>query len=788
VELCERAKARDWLSGLLREIVDPAGLEELAAAPTARLVVVDYAESRVAQLNVLMPLLRAKATAQHPVRMLLLVRERPRRTDDWTEALRHQSEWLDAALDECDERVLEELPLELAEREALFMAAARAFAARVETSVLPTTPPGVLGGELFSSPLLVVVAAYLAVNGDTRAPSTKAALLEDLLNHEQRYWRTRQGGIFSDDVLPRRVVGLMTLTGAESEAVAAERLRLLPDLSDATEERRRSVARWAHGLYVGTRWWNPLEPDLLGEYLVAETLTDLPAVLAGVLAERSQAIIQPLDVLRRAAADYPKLEAAVKPILSHELRQLCDVATAQALTATDRDLIYGNTATAAAAINMAVRAIKVDPRALPAAIESMPQRRDLILNSLALTLTSQYAEHLRPLAAANPAAYEPVLARSLNELSVRLAAVGRSEETLATIHEAVEISRRIADANHAAYSPYLASSLNNLSESLAGAGRSKEGLAASEESVKLRRRLVVSNPEAYEPDLANSLNNLANRLAETGRSNESLAANEEAVEIRRRLASSKRAAYESNLATSLTNLSVDLAKVQRSEDALTAIQEAVEIRQRLAAANPAGHEPDLADSLNNLSNRLAVAGRSDEALVAIQEAVTVRRRLAAANPAVYERDLASSLNNLSSCLALAGRVEQALTASGEAVKVRRRLAAANPTLYERDLASSLNNFSVDLSVAGRVEEALAASQEAVKIRRRLAADNPPDEPNLADSLTNLSIFFAMTGRAEDALAAIQEAEEVRRRLAATDPNDHEADLADRRRTSSIDGP
>src|SRR6202035_1919124 len=46
VELCQRATTREWLSGLLRGVVDPAALEELTAVPTARLVVIDYAESR----------------------------------------------------------------------------------------------------------------------------------------------------------------------------------------------------------------------------------------------------------------------------------------------------------------------------------------------------------------------------------------------------------------------------------------------------------------------------------------------------------------------------------------------------------------------------------------------------------------------------------------------------------------------------------------------------------------------------------------------------------------------
>ena len=52
---------------------------------------------------------------------------------------------------------------------------------------------------------------------------------------------------------------------------------------------------------------------------------------------------------------------------------------------------------------------------------------------------------------------------SLNNLSIRLADAGRRDEALAAITEAVDIRRRLAAANPAAFLPDLAMSLNNLS-------------------------------------------------------------------------------------------------------------------------------------------------------------------------------------------------------------------------------------------------------------------------------------------------------------------------------------
>jgi tetratricopeptide (TPR) repeat protein len=777
VELCERAKTRNWLCGLLSRIVDPAALEEFAVVPTARLVVVDYAESRADQLEVLLPLLRGRATAENPVRVLLLVRACPRRTEDWTEALQGRSDWLDTVLDECEVRVLEDMPLESNEREALFRAAAAVFAGRVDPPVAPPSPPDGLGGEIFSSPLLVVIAAYLAVHGDTPLPSTKTKLLDELLKHEQRYWRANAANLFSNDVLPRRVVGLATLADTENETTAARLLRLLPDLVDADAERCGSLARWVHELYPGARWWNPLEPDLLGEHLVADTFTDQPEVLAGVLAgEDSEGIVQPLDILARAASDHPQLAAALQPILSRELGRLCKVAVAQAATTTDRDLIYSNTTTAAAAINRAIIAIKVDPSELPVVLDQMPQRPDLILSPLAVTLTSEQVEHLRPLAAASPTAYEPDLARSLNNHSTRLAETGRRGESFTVIEEAVEIYRRLVAANPAAYEPDLARSLNNLSLRMGEARREGEALTASEEAVEIYRRLVAANPAAYEHDLAHSLNNLSNRLRKAKRNGEALTAIEEAVEIRRRLVAANPAAYEPDLARSLNNLSLRLGTAGRRGEALTAIEEAVEIRRRLVAANPAAYEPDLAVVLSNFSLRLAEVRRDGEALTAIEEVVEIRRRLVDTNPAVYEPDLAYSLHNLSLRLGTAERRGEGFTVIEEAVEIYRRLVAANPAAYEPDLAGSLHNLSGDLAEAGRRGEALTAIEEAVEIYRRLVAANPAYEPDLAGSLNDLSLRLAEAGRSGEGLIVIEEAVEIYRRLVAANPTVYEPDL------------
>lgn len=82
-----------------------------------------------------------------------------------------------------------------------------------------------------------------------------------------------------------------------------------------------------------------------------------------------------------------------------------------------------------------------------------------------------------------------MIARTLNKLSNRLGEVGRREDGLAAIEEAVTIRRRPADANPAAYLPNLASSLNNLSVDLGELDRQEEAKAAAAKAARIESRV-----------------------------------------------------------------------------------------------------------------------------------------------------------------------------------------------------------------------------------------------------------------------------------------------------------
>jgi len=171
---------------------------------------------------------------------------------------------------------------------------------------------------------------------------------------------------------------------------------------------------------------------------------------------------------------------------------------------------------------------------------------------------------------------------------VTLADIGHHRDAHAAGAEAVEVYRRLAAGNPAAFEPHLAMSLNNLGNRLSNLGRRDEALTTTTEAVEIRRRLAAANPAAFEPDLAKSLNNLGIRLSNLGRRDEALTACRQAVELLRRLAAGHRQAHLPNLANALWNVGY-VANVlnEPTDDAIAMTTESVRYFTELAADEPA---------------------------------------------------------------------------------------------------------------------------------------------------------------------------------------------------------
>ena len=143
---------------------------------------------------------------------------------------------------------------------------------------------------------------------------------------------------------------------------------------------------------------------------------------------------------------------------------------------------------------------------------------------------AERVEELRAIAARDPTR-RPDLAAALYELARGLADVGRPEDALAAIDEALHTYRDLADARPDAFLPNLAASLNNQAATLSNLGRHEDALAAARESVELLRRFAERQPPVGRPQLAQALRSLARRLDAVGDPDAAAAALDESRRI-----------------------------------------------------------------------------------------------------------------------------------------------------------------------------------------------------------------------------------------------------------------
>ena len=783
-EACVQMLVNGWDAGMADDQRQDGTAMNRLQRPT--LLVVDDADLRTGLIVALVEYLRWD-DAGPPVNLLLLARA----AGPWWDRLIRQQDLTGA----CTVLDLDRHPVPPTSRAEHFARASTAFAGAYSgPAAHPASPPPAaarLDDPAYAEPLLIHIAALLRTLGTSPAPPptspreaipdedmpadhtgrlVRQRLLRALCERERiRWYQLGERLPFNPDLpLADQVVALATLTAVGDEASATHLLVAVPSHAEVTRIGADALTMWARRLYTGPGYWNPMRPDLLAEQHLADT-----AQLSALASAAAQAaagydwemglFTQLLAELTRGAPNQPALQATLSELLAATLPRIIHLTV---------------TAGHAELADMATLALQLAPQPGVAATlaDQMPEH-SVQLAALAALLTSQQVIHERASLDAGPDAASR-LARSLNNLSVRLAGLGRREEALAAIEEATGLYRELARARPDAFAPDLARSLNNLSVQLADLGRREEALAAIEEAVTLRRELARARPDAFGPNLPGSLNNLSLRLAGLGRREEALAAIEEATGLYRELARARPDAFAPDLARSLNNLSLRLAGLGRREEALAASEEATGLYRELARARPDAFGPDLAMSLNNLSLRLAGLGRREEALAAIEEATGLYRELARARPDAFGPDLAMSLNNLSLRLAGLGRREEALAASEEATGLYRELARGRPDAFGPDLAASLNNLSLQLADLGRREEALAASEEATGLYRELARARPDAfGPGLAASLNNLSVRLGDLGRREEALAAIEEATGLYRELARARRDAFGPDLA-----------
>lgn len=818
IEWCRRLRQQGWHAGFLRRDRSEADLDPLLQGVAPRLMVIDYAETRLEVVEPLLLKMGLDGEAGPTLRLVLLAR---RATDWWENLSRTDRAVEDLLLRSPEPRSIAPLVPDAGERRRAYGAAVAALAPYLGGEIPAGVPVPDLEQEDFKRALYLHMAALAALAGE-RAETGRDALARTL-GHERIFWRNQVDELGLDralsavvrEALEPAVAALTLVGGAADLAQARELLDQILESFPLRSDLPATMIGLLRRLYGGSqgpdgRYLDPLQPDPLGEQLVAECLARDVRLLDKVFQKAGlQAAHSILTVLTRLARRRPEASPWLRTALQNHLEDLAEISLNVAVETGDPIGIelaqvvdqHSSAELARKLMDLcaqdkysgSVPLREVDLVATRKTLESLrqqetdPENEDQkfeiallnykLSNRLgsvgqpveAIPFAQEAVNLFRPLAERQPD-FLLEFAVSLTELGSRLHDVGRREESLSAVQEAVAIYRRLVEQDADRFLLLLSGTLNNLGLFLSDVGREEDALQVFHEAVDIQTRLVGADPDNLNSQhLAQSLINLGKLLRTLGQREEAAQHTGKGIEINRRLVERRPDIYLPELAGSLDNMGVLTSELGRFEEALRYTQEAVAIYQSLAERRPKAFLPDYAMSLMNLGSRSGF-GQSPEAFQVAQEAVAAYRSLAAERPDVFRPGLMSSLNNLSLHLAASGRLEEALAANQEAVDLGRQLLTTEAATFLPNFALSLNNLGQLLADLGRHEESARAHQEAAAARRQLASRQPEVfRPLLAESLHHLGNQLDDLGRHEEAVRATQEALDIARSLADRSP-------------------
>ena len=465
-EACVQMLVAGWDAGLADDQRQDGAAITRLQRPT--LLVVDDADLRTGLISALVGYLRWD-DAGPEVRLLLLARA----AGAWWDRLVRQQELADSytVLD------LDRYPVPPADRAKHFGRASTAFAAYrgPDTPTADVPPPSELDDPAYGEPLLIHIAALLRtmqtratlqpgpaeehakdeeITADLPGRPVRQGLLRALCERERtRWYQLGEHLSFNPDLpLVDQVVSLATLTAAEDQPCATSLLGALPNQAEVTRIGAEALVVWAHRLYSGSGYWNPLRPDLLAEQHLADTAQLAALAAAAVQLAAGQPweaglLTQLLAELTRGAPNQPAIRGALNALLAAALPRIV------------RLVVTAGHVGLADLAGLALQLAPQWPDLAAQLVDQMPEH-SVQLAALATALASQQVTQYR----AGTVDREPDaagrLAGALNNLSIRLADLGQREDALAASEEAVTIYRELAEARPDAFRPDLATSLD----------------------------------------------------------------------------------------------------------------------------------------------------------------------------------------------------------------------------------------------------------------------------------------------------------------------------------------
>jgi len=505
VEWCKRLRAQGWHAGFLPHRPPDDWRQALFRGHAPRLVVIDYAETRLDEVETLLQ--RLAVRSEPKLRVVLLAR---READWWRQLSERSDEIADLLLRSPAPYRVAPLAPEPDRRAEMRRAVIEVFAAALGVEPPPDPALPDFCDRAFDRALYLYMAGLAAVLGEP--PGAAESLLGEILKHERRFWLRALESAFPSDrnavdqlaeATDRFLAAVTMIGGVSPDAIAHELVCHVTRLTEGEHDLPGALIRLACRFYRGPQGIEPLEPDVLGEQLVAEALHAHDDLLRAVLGwgdapSRSQA----LTVLNRLAARRPSESKWLRAAFELDLEGLADSAVDVAVGGGDPiGKLLANVFESAGSVELAERLMdRCDTDAFQ---QSVP------LRELAAVATQRVAEAEWKAPADRTEQQLARLAGLANNLAIRYGDLGRREDALEAASEAVAHCRKLAEVRPDAFLPDLALALNTLGKQYSGLGRQDEALQAVSEAVEHCRKLAGVRPDAFLRELAGSLINLS---------------------------------------------------------------------------------------------------------------------------------------------------------------------------------------------------------------------------------------------------------------------------------------
>ncbi|MFE7111104.1 trypsin-like peptidase domain-containing protein [Streptomyces sp. NPDC057575] len=756
-ELCDAMARQGWTAGFLSGDGSPKVLDRLRERGDPVLAVLDYGDTHTG-LHELLSRLDAPEGTAPPTRLLVLARNRK----TWSRRIREAASHIPVV-----QADLAPLVVTREARRDAHASAAAAFAARLGTaaSVSAARMPQ-MGTQpilvLHMSALLQVLDNDSAVRHGVGDEDTRRVIVRSVLDRESSYWgrSSAAAGLSIDDELIRRVVTSVALFGAQKELHTAQLLRTIPDLADAPAERLHAMARWALSFFPTADTTGVdhdteiLQPDLLLEQLVSDTLIDCPTMLESLATVPPESAERAWLILDRACTGDARLIVFIEQVLRSApvgvLRSLVSVAERsegplqEAFLKVMAGMSEGDAADRAAMLELA---------------ESIPVH-SVVLQDAGITLWRKAIDSARK-------SDGPCVADLLNRLAVRLSKIGRRSEAADTSVEALSALRENAMAGDPP-TRLLAGQLLQTAERLKDGAREWDSIDILDKAREIVEADSDEDPAWRIEMLADTLPKLSRLSAALGRGDDAKRYAVAQLALLRRLEEIDDPRTRAQAAKKMQESFTVLRPYVDGDQLITALQTLHQARME-ATATGERPEAERIGVLRAFSFNLKRLGRETQAMDALRDAESLCRSLLDVDFLSYGPELSTTLGAKTNLGDEMNR-EEIVDTQKEIVRLRQRIAELDPTSEnEAALARALTVLGSRLSSAGYAFGAVNPTEEGVAILRELAEkEHGTRWRHVASALATLAWRLASAGLRQRALIAEAESLSIVQRLAASD--------------------